>query len=259
MSKITCKDFMHFIDAYLDYELVPQERRRFDAHIAHCAKCRAHFEEHAWVQGAVRSALARPQSAPEGLEEEILAKLASQRPPRRVKRALLMAPLPVAAVACVLFFLSTTGFRPIALDTAVAHHAQTYPAEIATYQALEMDRWFSDKLPFYLESPRFPEAILLGGRLSQLATPTRGQQPAAYLIYGLRGSKLSVLAYEEKRPDWLSLPALSGYRDFPLRMIDTSGYRVVFFQRDHTTYVMTSDLSSAQLVEMAVRELKRGA
>ena len=255
--KLSCEEFSQFIDAYLDYELATGERRLFDAHLAHCSDCRDQFEEHAWLQNAVRQGLRRPVQCPDELKASIYKALEREQAPRRVQRALRWAPLPVAVAACVFFFISTTGFRPSVVEDVVAQHARSYPTEIATYKALEMDRWFAERLPFSIESPRFAQAMLLGGRLSQLSTQRHGQQPAAYLIYGFRGRKLSVLAYQERAPDWLALPPLRGHPAEPLRLLDARGYRVLFYQRGETTYVVTSDLPSEELISMGSRELRR--
>ena len=41
---ITCREFDEFIDAYLDRELPPRQRRVFELHLKICRNCRAYLD-----------------------------------------------------------------------------------------------------------------------------------------------------------------------------------------------------------------------
>jgi anti-sigma factor RsiW len=60
---MTCRELIEFLMDYLDGELGPEERARFDAHLAECPMCVAYLETY---QQAVR--LGKAVLAPPGEE-----------------------------------------------------------------------------------------------------------------------------------------------------------------------------------------------
>lgn len=44
-GQMSCRAFGDFLSAYLDDEMTPRERRRFEFHLAACPRCLTHLEE----------------------------------------------------------------------------------------------------------------------------------------------------------------------------------------------------------------------
>lgn len=42
---LTCRELVDLVTEYLDGNLAPAERARFEAHLAHCPECRGHLED----------------------------------------------------------------------------------------------------------------------------------------------------------------------------------------------------------------------
>lgn len=74
---MTCRDFTAFLDDYLAGELPPDERARFDEHLAICSNCERYLRQYRESIAIGRRALADdrdlPDDVPDGLVEAILA------------------------------------------------------------------------------------------------------------------------------------------------------------------------------------------
>lgn len=44
-GQMSCREFGDFLSVYLDDEMTPAERRRFEFHLAACPRCLTHLEE----------------------------------------------------------------------------------------------------------------------------------------------------------------------------------------------------------------------
>ena len=76
-SKLTCREFVEFLDEYLSGHLPEDERARFDAHLARCPACVAYTQTYREAVRLGRTALlcpdaAVPDDAPEDLVRVIL-------------------------------------------------------------------------------------------------------------------------------------------------------------------------------------------
>jgi anti-sigma factor RsiW len=189
VSSIDCNEFRSFIDPYLDCEFDDQERALFDAYLAVCTECRAYYEHHSFLMNAVKPALQRPCRMPDNARQRLEQKLRGVQRPQRAKAAAIAVAKPVTMVAAVgvifLFVAPLTGFSSSVAEDVVDQHCQTMPVEVPSPEASEVNRWFSDKLPFRMATPRFRDqrVTLLGGRLSRVrGHQDRGSLPAAHLI-----------------------------------------------------------------------------
>lgn len=255
MHTIQCDDFRRFIDPYLDGEFDETERAAFDAHLAGCSDCRAHFEQKAWMQQAIAPALKRPCHMPQAARDRLNRTLRAAERPARIRRAArrVAAPLStVAAVGAVLLLVTPlTGFKPTVIEDAVALHQQEVPVELPTPIEREMEAWFDGKVPFELNAPRFKDArvTLLGGRLSRIGPvdDARGRQ-AAYLVYGVGKHKMTVMVFDGRGLD-LEVPDMH-LKGTPLHFHDVDGYRVTLFQKGALAYAVTSDLPPAEMLNI---------
>lgn len=82
MSLLTCHDVIDFLGAWLDDELPPDVRVRFDEHVAVCPACVDYIATYRQTQALARRARddeARDdEAAPEPLVRAILAALSSR-------------------------------------------------------------------------------------------------------------------------------------------------------------------------------------
>jgi len=77
MTTLTCRDFIEFLSAYLDDELLPAERTTFEAHLAECPDCvsylRTYKDAVTLAKGAFEPNDPLPVDVPDKLVQAILA------------------------------------------------------------------------------------------------------------------------------------------------------------------------------------------
>lgn len=252
--KIDCGDFQKFVDAYLDGEYDERERRDFDAHLAGCPDCRGWYDQRRWLGQAIRDQLvAQSPPMPGGCRAAVRARIEIEAAPARRRRRLALAlPLPlVAAVSAVFIFFGTSGFAPPIIEEAVSQHLDDLPVEVPTPDSGELDRWFTDKLAFRIEAPRFrnKQAMLLGGRLSRVRGG-HGIQRAAHLVYGVGAHKITVLVLAYDGEDLARAGKVHDIKGHAVAMHDQAGLRVARYHHHGLSYVVTSDLSSDQVTAL---------
>lgn len=77
-----CKDFVDLLPEFLEPGFAPEERRRFQRHLALCADCRTYLESYRTTLELTESAFhaERVEPLPESLVQSILS---ARRPPER--------------------------------------------------------------------------------------------------------------------------------------------------------------------------------
>lgn len=87
MSLLTCHEVIDFLGAYLDDELPPAVRTRFDEHVAVCPACVGYIETYRQTQVLTRRAAEQEAQeddlAPEPLVQAILAARRERGEPER--------------------------------------------------------------------------------------------------------------------------------------------------------------------------------
>ena len=162
--KLTCDDFLKFIDPYVDGEFDERESLECDLHLESCDSCRHIVEHHSCLQHQFKEVL-HVGAAPEALRESILCALRQEvsqtsppplpSPPlkERLRRSgMVAAPL---AAACTLF-LRLPGFRiapvsgdtPPAIEQSLEWHRGAYPLEIQSPDTAHVSQWFHGKVDF---------------------------------------------------------------------------------------------------------------
>jgi anti-sigma factor RsiW len=103
----TYEELMH---QYLDEELDAAGRKEFEAHMASCPQCLAHFQE---LGSAIQEVMqADWLKAPPGFTENLLARLEREHPPRRNWRPAFMKYAGVASAAVLVFGLGFSFASP---------------------------------------------------------------------------------------------------------------------------------------------------
>ncbi|MEE2787356.1 MAG: zf-HC2 domain-containing protein [Myxococcota bacterium] len=257
MNCVDCNEFRSFIDPYLDREFDEQERALFDAHLATCASCRAYYEHHSSFLKVMKPALKRPCKMPENARSRLEQKLKGAKGSKRVGAVAMTVAKPASVVAAAallfIFVAPLTGFSSSVVEDVVDQHVQTMPVEVPSPEATEVNRWFSDKLPFRMLTPQFKDqrVTLLGGRLSRVrATDQGGSLPAAHLLYRVGQHKMSVLVFDDRVKGRRQGPQNINADDMNPIMRDIRGHRVMIYRRDGLTYAITSTLPETDMKDV---------
>lgn len=140
----------------------------------------------------------------------------------------------------------TSSFASPVVGESVAWHRRSVPVEVVGPDPSAVRRWFSDKVSFAVSVPEIDgSARLLGGRLSHVR-----QYEAAYLLYEVNGSKLSVMLFDAG-----DLDDETNFRN--KTFVDNSnGYNVAIREKSGVTYTFTSDMGAEELAELVDGTMK---
>lgn len=254
-------DWVHAqMHAYLDGELVAEERLGFESHLADCPGCRAWLDYERALATAVASSLPRPQP-PVALRERV-ARLA-QPAARPLRHTLLAAAAVVAIAATALVLLreatlptaddgaqlastplSPSPFVARAVDSHLRYASQRLPLEVRSARPDEVSRFFEGRVPFHVTLPDYKAGpgelkfyALEGGRLVSLE-----DDYVAYVAYRMEGRPISLLVASEARVrPWGRETLKSGALTFHLDAV--SGLKVITWSHNGLTYALVSDLA----------------
>ncbi len=165
-----CNQSLVQLSSYLDDALPPAERAAVAAHLAACGGCRTRLE----TLRALKHSIARlpsQEEPPGAVRAHIDAMRLGARVSRRPWYAMAVAAAAVATAA--VFVIARHPDRGAQLaDDLVADHLHSVPdvrpAEIASNDPAEVQRFFADHLPFSPVVPHLPGATLLGARLCKI-------------------------------------------------------------------------------------------
>jgi len=184
---LTCTDIYHQLDAFVDGELPPDDRRSIEQHLGGCEACQARVEQLRALTRAVRRDV-RAERAPSDLWERIEAELpaAAESPsvaedPDVVKPARWwrekVRPLALAASVVLLLGIAAAGvWWQLRSDySIVAAPVQDFTTYRLSERNLDVESadpeiiraWFEEKLAFELPpiKARLAGFDLVGGRL----------------------------------------------------------------------------------------------
>jgi anti-sigma factor RsiW len=206
-----CQSIDTLAMAYLDDELVSEERRELELHLLSCVACKAHVEGERSDLALVRKALA-PPPAPAKLKVSIQRLLdaedhaAARAGRRRWSRFVLPGSATLAAAAALAVFVfaqprETPGSDRVARE-AVRVQSRKMPLEV---QGPSTGPWLRQNFAANVEPPQFtePGIELLGARL----TAVSGHNAALlkYLVtIGGRQVTLTAVVIDDMRGDELS-------------------------------------------------------
>jgi anti-sigma factor RsiW len=248
MSCADCRDAMN---AYVDDELMADERSDVQAHLASCADCRREHDVLAATSRTLKEGLVRHR-APDVLKARIRSALAqptafdqSVPPPKRSWLRLAAAGVMIAAASSALTFGAMR--RPAAQRTATAdvltsHIRSLMPGhllDIASTDQHNVKPWFNGRLDLSPSVPRldsigFP---LLGGRVDYVS----GRSVAA-VVYGRRQHIINVFSWPSSDAAPLA-PSVSTQK----------GYHIVHWRNEGMEMWAVSDLNAGELEQFVAR------
>jgi len=76
---LTCRELIDFIAAYLDGELAPTERERFEYHLSLCPQCVHYLESYRETQRLEQLACAADDAVPADVPEDLVAAILAAR------------------------------------------------------------------------------------------------------------------------------------------------------------------------------------
>lgn len=268
--KLNCDDFVPFIDAFIDGEFDGLEGAEAQAHVDHCESCRRKVEFQIQFKRDFVNALNDPNDppkAPESLRTNILTML-EQEQQHKLRAAKTKQPLhriglmaaPAAAVllasalilpAFTIAPAAASKHTPITSQT-IEWHKGNLPLEVKGPDAKTVSRWFTGKVNFPVRLPKFAgkKSKIIGARLAHIQ-----DRRAAYVLYDVDGSRLSVMMFQGKD---LKVPSAKvrkvAGRDVAL--MNDNGYEVAVMQNHGVTYTMASELPEASFVKVMEASLR---
>ncbi len=261
-----CQSIDTLAMAFLDDELVPEERRELELHLLDCAGCKQHVETERAELQLVRKALAPPPT-PDivkmrlhralDVEDREAIKVERQRSRSVVARWLLPgAAIAVGAVAIFAFVLIKPQPAPVTGAVAkevVRQQARTMPLEV---RGASTGTWLRENFaavdPPQFRAPRL-DITLQGARLTAVAGHN-----AAQLRYEVTSGDskftLTAVVIDDLQNDELMGGTPIKLGDRTLRIHDANGIPAVTYVDEHFMgYVFASDrLSSQELLELVV-------
>jgi anti-sigma factor RsiW len=198
---MTCDQWRHKLDAYIDGAGSPEELSNFEAHVRTCPSCAADAVGRLQMKRLTRAAAARFTPSPE-FRQRIEKSIQPKRPP--VWTFGWMPRLSVAAVALILVVVGLAlwtrhSAREQALaelvDLHVATLASANPVDVVSTDRHTVKPWFQGKLPFTFNLPELQNSPfkLIGGRVAYFE-----HNPAAQLLFQIRSHQLSVFILQDQ-------------------------------------------------------------
>lgn len=234
------------INAYLDGELAPEERRAVEQAAASDPALAARLQLDREIMRALPGVY--PALAHEPVPSRLL-RAAGPQPwslPRRI----------AAAAACVAIGVAigwsgsrwseperVAAARPVSTEAVAAHAVYLpevrHPVEVDSSQREHLDRWLSKRLAHELVSPDLSEfgLDLVGGRL----LPDSGRPAAQYMYENAAGERITIYARAEPRATAAT----------PFRLVEDRGFRVVHWDDDGMSYAVTGRLDKQTLQRVA--------
>lgn len=263
MSALSCEAARALAAAYVDGELVGDDRAAFEGHVGGCDACRRAQREEEALAAAVRGAWP-PAQAPGALRDRVRALLAREPAgPRSVgwrltaAAALVLAvaggyaagrrasgPRSAAAAASPAPTHGAVDLAAVAADTHLRYARGQLPLEIGSAAPEEVSRWFAGRVPFSLALPDYPVGPgerkfyrLEGGRLVSV-----GGDYAAYVAYRMDGRPISLIVTSA------ALARAEGadtvrFRSLVFHQREVHGLKVITWSDKGLTYALASDLS----------------
>jgi len=254
---MNCEDSRTYLPAYLDDELEVAENLRMQRHLGDCADCRLAQEEQLALRSALRDRdlYARP-SVDFSKRIEAAVRRAAKEEARSLRpswfESFRLGSFRWVPAAAALVIVTTIGVS-LVMNRVWSSHEQVIASTVLTGHIRSLqpghlidvpssDRhtvkpWFQGKLDFAPPVPDLSELgwTLIGGRLDYV-----DGRPVAVLVYQRRMHNINVFLWPNH-----------GSADDTIRQEDAQGYQILHWNGAETTYWVVSDLSKAELLELA--------
>ena len=244
-----CAEVERFLDAFIDGEFSDEDRAAMEQHLAGCAACARRVREQAQFKAAVKKAAPRAVASA-ALRRRLAAALDEEAGVRRPMAArIAWVALPAAAAFAVGLFATSSGPSPVTEDV-IAKHQRDLPVEITgTDEAVRS--WFARKVDFAVRPPHIPNASLVGARLTNV-----GDRQAAYLVYDVRGEKVSVFMFD---PGNLRMggPRRTRMGDHDVWLDGQRGFNVAMYRNHGVGYAITSDMDEGRMLQLVSTAVER--
>jgi anti-sigma factor RsiW len=258
-----CQNIETLAMAYLDDELVVEERRELELHMLACVACKAHFDAERADLSFVRKALVAPP-APDLFKARIARALDQEdREAARVTRKrfgawLLPGAAMVAAAAAIVAFVairspaSREGTGSNIAQGAVRAQNRSLPLEV---QGASTGPWLRRHFKPIAEPPTFraPGIQMLGARLMEIS----GHEAALVhynVVIGQNRFRLQALLIDDLQPDDLSGGEPLRVGDRTVHLYNADGHPAVTYVDDMGMgYAFTSErLTAQELLQLVV-------
>jgi anti-sigma factor RsiW len=259
------RHFKDEIQDLLDNRLDAPMRAEVERHLESCAECRHEFEALRWTKLFAAKQFAAKE-APSELRQSILRSLKADSvrseasTPRRTQKLKPILAWAAAIVALAIFALILIP-KQSRLPEVVARNfrdsqTQKLPLELNTGDVKEMEAFFATHgVPFKVHVFDLGKMNyrLVGGRVQYL-----NGQPAALFVY--RGRSNQVLVCHMYLGAVSELPAGSAEREnrgIKFHIYQVKGITTVFWQEGKIVCVLSSDISTEDVVQLAFAKAKR--
>jgi anti-sigma factor RsiW len=258
-----CQSIETLSMAFLDDELVAEERRELELHLLECAGCRQHVDTERADLSLIRKALV-PPPAPMLLKARIARSLdaedaAAVRSGRRRWSSWFLPGSAIAAAAAALLVVFAAPSARRSQESAdvanvVKRQSQGLPLEV---RGASTSAWLRQNFA-PVEPPQFtePGILLLGGRLLPNGIANHDAALLQYLVtFGSERLSLTAVVLKDLRPNAFSDGQAFQVGDLVLRVHNANGMPAVTYidPSDQVGYVFASErMSAGELLRLVV-------
>ena len=253
---MVCEDVQKLIHPYVDGEFSPDEKDEFERHLQGCRHCRELATYQLSFKATLKAKL-KGVTAPPELLARVREELAATPTPLVGWRrsALKVAPVAAAAVVFLAFGVSWQHHRgqtDAVVASSVARHINGLPVEIASPDGDSVRSWFQGKVPFSVHAPHLPSGQLVGARMSNLR-----DHDAAYLVYDVKGSKVSVFVFDPAQLDLDDGDDHLVVHGHDVYLGARSGYNVALYRDHGVGYAITGDVNQPEMLRLVSASLSQ--
>ena len=254
---MNCDLMSKYLDAYIDGELEASLMIDVDRHLDGCETCSALERVKRAMKDAI-FALASETSAPIRLRERIERLSTKRQMSRPALGAVLALPLTAAACALLIFTIGSEepsqseGKLASVVDDVVQRHVQKLPMDVKGPDPAEAATWFSDKVPFSVQTPRLSleKASFRGARVSNVQS-----RQAAQMVYAIDGHRVTLMIFPVERFNVRggNMVEIDGKK---VLVGKRNGYNVAVMVDGDMAYALSSDLPASRLVSLFKSDTK---
>jgi anti-sigma factor RsiW len=233
---MNCREIEEFAPLYLSGEMDPDQRARFQAHLAQCRSCQEELNQQVVIDARFREALSGELPDARSLDQSVRGRISAQRARQSAIWGAAAAVLMIGAV------LGYRGLRPVSAARLYADAALDHRLEVIEHQPR---RWRTDPADLKNLAARYQLSDLAGlapagYRLEHAKMCGIGGRPALHLVYTNGAREVSVF-----------VRARSGTRNSTLRSAGVGSEHLAAFETDRLEAVVATDGTSGECLAFA--------